>query len=258
MAERIGERRERRARRAATITIVALTLAVPSALAVGLSGPAHRFGLLSTRWAIGVFGVAGLVSLAAAGLALVGIVLALPSRAWRSVAGAALALVIGLAAGWTPLVMARTGAKVPLIHDITTDTGRPPQWVALRPQRATAENGAAYGGAPVATLQKRGYPDLAPLMLPVPPDRAFARAEAAARSMGWRIVAAAPAEGRLEASDTTRWFGFTDDIVVRVTAAPNGSRIDVRSGSRVGRSDLGVNARRIRAYLARVADAGVR
>ena len=68
--------------------------------------------------------------------------------------------------------------------------------------------------------------------------------------MGWRIVAAVPADGRLEASDTTRWFGFTDDIVVRVRPAPNGSRIDVRSASRVGRSDLGVNARRIRAFLA--------
>jgi len=70
--------------------------------------------------------------------------------------------------------------------------------------------------------------------------------------MGWRVVSSAPAEGRLEASDTTRWFGFTDDIVVRVTAAPNGSRIDVRSASRVGRSDLGVNARRIRAFQGQV------
>src|SRR6266496_6138656 len=78
----------------------------------------------------------------------------------------------------------------------------------------------------------------------------FVRVQAAARRMGWLIVAAAPAEGRLEASDTTRWFGFTDDIVVRVTAAPTGSRIDVRSASRVGRSDLGVNAKRIRAFLA--------
>jgi uncharacterized protein (DUF1499 family) len=250
MAQRIGERRERRARRAATITIVALTLAVLSALAIGLSGPAHRFGLLGTRWAIGIFGLAGLASLSAAALALAGIVLALPSRAWRSVAGSALALVIGLSAGWTPLVMARAAAAVPRIHDITTDTDRPPQWVALKPQRAAAENGAAYGGPTVAALQKRGYPDLRPLMLSVPPDRAFARVEHASRSMGWRIVAAVPAEGRLEASDITAWFGFTDDIVVRVTAAPNGSRIDVRSASRVGRSDLGVNARRIRAFLA--------
>ena len=249
MAERSGERRERRAHRAATITITALALAVLTALAIALSGPAHRFGLLGARWTIGIFAVAGLVSLAAAALALVGIGLALPSRAWRSVAGSALALCIGLAAGWAPLAMARTAAKVPLIHDVTTDTDRPPQWVMLKPQRAAAENGTAYGGPAVAALQKRGYPDLAPLLLPVPPDRAFARVQATARSMGWRIVAAVPADGRLEAIDITRWFGFADDIVVRVTAAPSGSRVDVRSASRVGRSDLGVNARRIRAFL---------
>lgn len=250
MAERIGERRERRALRAATITIVALTLAALSALGVGLSGPAHRFGLFGSRWAIGVFGVAGLAGLTAVALALAGIVLALPSRAWRSVGGSALALLIGLFAAWMPLVMAYSAAAVPRIHDVTTDTDRPPQWVALKPQRAAAENGAVYGGPTVAALQKRGYPDLRPLILPVPPDRAFARVERAASSMGWHIVAAAPAEGRLEASDTTLWFGFTDDVVVRVTAAPNGSRIDVRSASRVGQSDLGVNARRIRFFLA--------
>ena len=251
MAERSG--RERRARRAATITIVALTLAVLSAVAVLMSGPAHRVGLLGARWAIGVFAVAGLVSLAAAALALAGLALALSSRAWRSVTGSFVALTLGLASGWLPLTMARSAASVPLIHDITTDTDRVPQWVALQPRRAAAENGAAYGGPAVAALQKRGYADLAPLLLPVTPDRAFARAEAAARRMGWQIVAAAPAEGRLEASDTTRWFGFTDDIVVRVTAAPQGSRIDVRSASRVGRSDLGVNAKRVRAFLAAVA-----
>lgn len=251
MAERSG--RERRARRAATITLVALALAVLSSVAVALSGPAHRFGLLGARWAIGLFAVAGLVSLAAAALALAGLVLALSSRAWRSVTGSVVAMLLGLASGWLPLSLARTAASVPLIHDITTDTEKVPQWVALQSRRAAAENGAAYGGPSVAALQKRGYPNLGPLLLPLPPERAFARVEGAARSMGWRIVAAVPAEGRLEASDTTRWFGFTDDVVVRVMVAPNGSRIDVRSASRVGRSDLGVNAKRVRAFLAAVA-----
>ena len=84
----------------------------------------------------------------------------------------------------------------------------------------------------------------------MPPDRAFARAEAAARSLGWDIAAAVPAEGRIEATATTRWFGFKDDVVIRIAAAPGGSRVDVRSVSRVGKSDLGANARRIRAFLA--------
>ena len=98
--------------------------------------------------------------------------------------------------------------------------------------------------------QKKGYPDLGPLTFPAPPDRAFAAAEAAAQRLGWEIVAAAPAEGRLEATATTPWFGFKDDVVVRVTPAGTGSRVDMRSKSRVGRSDLGANAKRIRGFLA--------
>jgi uncharacterized protein (DUF1499 family) len=71
--------------------------------------------------------------------------------------------------------------------------------------------------------------------------------------MGWEIVAAEPASGRIEATATTFWFGFKDDIVVRVTPAEGGSRVDVRSVSRVGRSDVGTNAQRIEAYLTRIA-----
>ena len=68
------------------------------------------------------------------------------------------------------------------------------------------------------------------------------------------LVAAEAADGRIEATDTTFWFGFKDDVVVRVQPADNGSRIDVRSESRVGKSDVGTNARRIRAYLAKLAE----
>ena len=81
----------------------------------------------------------------------------------------------------------------------------------------------------------------------------FPKAEAAARSMGWEIVEVAPAEGRIEATATTGWWGFKDDVVVRLREAEGGIVLDVRSKSRVGRSDLGANAARIRAYLAKVA-----
>jgi uncharacterized protein (DUF1499 family) len=77
----------------------------------------------------------------------------------------------------------------------------------------------------------------------------FARAVEAARALGWEIVAAVPADGRLEATDRTRWFGFRDDVVVRVRPDGAGTRVDIRSVSRVGRSDLGTNARRIRAFV---------
>ncbi|MBI3803639.1 MAG: DUF1499 domain-containing protein [Nitrospirae bacterium] len=82
-----------------------------------------------------------------------------------------------------------------------------------------------------------------------PPDQAFDKALAAARSSGWKLVDARKEEGRIEATDTTFWFGFKDDIVVRITPADPGSRIDVRSVSRVGKSDVGTNARRIQKYL---------
>lgn len=258
MAERNGDKRARRARRAASLTVAALALAVIAGAGVALSGPIHRLGLLGPRWALGLFALAALLGLVAAIVAAWGIGLALMAGAWRSVAGAGLALLVALATTAPLLIMVRRASGVPVIHDITTDTESPPPWVALQPSRAASENGTAYGGSAVASLQKRDYRDLVPLILPLPPDRAFARVEAAARALGWRIVATAPAEGRLEASDTTLWFGFTDDIVVRVRPAPQGSRIDVRSASRVGRSDVGVNARRIRSFLAAVAKPGAR
>jgi uncharacterized protein (DUF1499 family) len=85
-----------------------------------------------------------------------------------------------------------------------------------------------------------------------PPARAFDRALDAARGLGWEIVGVEPAEGRIEATDTTFWFGFKDDVVVRIRPEGSRSRIDVRSLSRVGRSDVGANARRIRRFVERL------
>ena len=99
-------------------------------------------------------------------------------------------------------------------------------------------------------MQRAAYPDLAPLTLVLPADQAFAQALALAREKGWVIVASVPAEGRLEATTSSLLYGFTDEVVVRVKASEGGARVDVRSRSRLGRMDRGVNAQRIRAYLA--------
>jgi uncharacterized protein (DUF1499 family) len=124
--------------------------------------------------------------------------------------------------------------------------------MAILPLRDGAVNPVDYGGPDVAAKQQKAFPDIVPLTLNLPPDRAFDRALAAARKMGWDLVASDPAGGRIEATDTTFWFGFKDDIVIRVTPQPNGSRVDVRSLSRVGVGDIGANASRIRKYLAAV------
>jgi uncharacterized protein (DUF1499 family) len=101
-------------------------------------------------------------------------------------------------------------------------------------------------------LQRAAYPDIAPVILAVPPAEAFKRVDSVAMAMGWDVVARAPADGRLEAVATSAWFGFGDDIVVRIRPDGVGSRIDIRSKSRDGDSDLGVNARRIREFIARL------
>jgi uncharacterized protein (DUF1499 family) len=117
------------------------------------------------------------------------------------------------------------------------------------PLRAKAPNTTVYGGDKIASQQRTAYPDLQPLILNVPPPQAFDRALATVRDMGWDLVAADAAAGRIEATDTTFWYGFKDDVVVRVRPAEGGSRVDVRSLSRVGGGDVGTNAKRIRAYL---------
>ena len=180
----------------------------------------------------------------------------------RAVAGAAaqglgllVGLVIGLLVVGLPWNMKRTAQQVPPIHDITTDTQDPPRFVAILPFRKNAPDSAEYEGAVIAAQQQAAYADLRPLVLNVSLEQAFSKALATARDMGWEIVEAKPAEGRIEATDTTFWFGFKDDVVVRVKPADQGSRIDVRSVSRVGKSDVGTNARRIRAYIERLTGA---
>jgi len=140
--------------------------------------------------------------------------------------------------------------RLPPIHDITTDTGNPPKFAAILALRKKASNPPDYGGPAIAAQQHTAYPDIKPPMLGVPPGDAFDKALAVARKMGWNIVDANKAAGRIEAVATTFWFGFRDDIVIRVEKSGLGSRVDIRSVSRVGISDIGTNAERIRKFLA--------
>jgi hypothetical protein len=149
-----------------------------------------------------------------------------------------------------PWSYARIARSVPAIHDISTDTANPPVFLAILPLRADAPNAAEYGGPELARQQREAYPDLTSARLPVPTGIAFEAARASAQQMGWEIVAAESDEGRIEATDITFWFGFRDDVVIRISAAgASNSVVDVRSVSRVGRSDVGKNAARIRTYL---------
>ena len=151
-----------------------------------------------------------------------------------------------LAVAAPPLIMYWRLQSSPKIHDITTSIDNPPTFEAVLPLRQGARNPVDYAAATGAE-QRKGYPDIVPLTLSLPPAAAFARALDAARAMGWDIVASKP-DTRIEATDTTLLFGFKDDVVVRVAPQGSGSVIDVRSLSRVGGSDFGTNAQRVRSY----------
>jgi uncharacterized protein (DUF1499 family) len=233
------------------VVMLGAGLAVVSALVLLAAPVGYRVGILPLRTALQTFlrwGAYG--GIAAALVSLAGLVVTLmrPREARRGILLAAISLLVGLALVGIPGRF-RMGPPKPPIHDITTDMQEPPQYVAVLPLRANAPNTTVYGGEKIAAQQRAAYPDLQPLMLNVAPRQAFDRALGAVREMGWELVAADAAAGRIEATDTTFWFGFKDDVVIRVRPADAGSRVDVRSLSRVGGGDAGTNAKRIRVYL---------
>ena len=135
------------------------------------------------------------------------------------------------------------------IHNITTDFENPPQFVAAVEQRGEGSNPLAYTSE-IAAIQQEFFPEVGSLQSDLTPAQAFSQAVTTAQAMGWSIYAQDEQAGKIEAVETTFWFGFKDDIVIRIQAADGGSTIDLRSVSRVGRGDLGANAKRIVGFQA--------
>jgi uncharacterized protein (DUF1499 family) len=234
-----------------TMPRLGLGLAVLAVVAMMLAGVGSRLEWWSFRTGFAILKNSAFLALFAAVISLVALIRAV----WRTGPGRLVAtcgLALGLAAAWVPWSWLQTARSVPAIHDITTDTENPPQFVAILPLRADAPNPTEYGGKDVAKLQQAAYPDIVPASLLMSPDEAFDRALKVAEALGWRIVAADRAARRIEAVDTTWWFGFKDDMVIRITPEETGARVDIRSVSRVGKSDVGANAKRIRKFLARL------
>ena len=160
-------------------------------------------------------------------------------------------LLIGIFLGVVVLAILGTqysaASSVPPIHNISTDTENPPQFDKIVAIRSAAQaNPLAYDAAALAPQQTAAYPWVKPLTLMAPVDEVVDRAEAVMRDMGLEIVSVNKTLGLVEATATTFWFGFKDDVAVRVQPSDDGgTRVDVRSVSRVGQSDLGANAARI-------------
>ena len=235
------------------IALGGFVLALLAGLTLLLAGGGYRLGWWDFRPGLTIFRWAAYGGACSSGTVSSWWIVTRPGSTRRGFSLAVIGLIVGLVVTWIPWQWWQVVKRVPMIHDITTDTETPPAFVAILPLRAGAPNSAEYGGPEIAAQQRTGYPDLRPLTLQVPPAQAFTRALTVAQEMGWEIAASEPKEGRIEATETTFWFGFKDDVVVRITPSDSGSRIDVRSVSRVGMSDVGANAKRITEYLSRLA-----
>ena len=217
-----------------------------------VAGLALRLDLVNFRPAFQVFKYAGLAALGVALLSILVFIWGLVKRHPESRRAALWAVILGLLPVAVPLLtVGRSNFEVPPIHDISTDLQNPPQYQAVLSLRKKTDNSAEYGGEAVAEQQRLAdiYADIQPLQVKLPVDKTTELAAEVADDLGWRVVADNPAQGHLEAVDRTLLLGFSDDIVVRVTADKGVSRVDIRSSSRVGQSDLGANAKRIRSFL---------
>lgn len=216
----------------------------------GLAG--GRAGILSPIASFTAFGIGCLI--VAIGVIVTGIGLALSMGTAGNAPAATswAALAVGIMLIGAALNLRPDAAGVPPIHDLTTDLTDPPLFDAILPLRADAPNPPGYAGTDTAEQQRAAYPELRTLTIGQPVAVVFAAAERIARETGWEIVAADAAAGRIEATDTTTWFRFKDDVVIRLRPNGTATDVDVRSKSRVGRSDMGTNARRIRTFLTRL------
>ena len=223
-------------------------VSVLAILAVASSGVGVQLGLWDFRTGFTVLRWGAYAGLTALGGSLLSLALARGSRIRRARVLAVHGVLFGLLAFGIPWSYRQTAYGSPPIHDISTDLEQPPVFVELLAERADAPNPSEYGGPEVAAQQRAAYPDIAPLHFAPAPQRVFEAALRSAEDLGWQVAAANPELGRIEASDHTFWFGFVDDVAIRIRPDADGTRVDLRSVSRVGRGDAGANAERIRAF----------
>lgn len=237
------------------INLAAIIASTAIALAV-LSGTGYKYEWWQLGLAFKMLQWAFWGGVAASVMALIGVLFS--KQKWVSacvlVAGFGLVSVIGM--------QVNQARSVPRMHDITTDMQNPPQFDKVLALRTEKENSLDYatkmvpateeGGEPrpYPQVQKEAYPDIKPLALAMSVGPCFDLADETARAQGWEMVNEDKDAGLIEATDTSFWFGFKDDVAIRVRGDDDACRVDVRSASRVGLSDVGINAKRVRTYIA--------
>ncbi|MFV1997267.1 MAG: DUF1499 domain-containing protein [Acidiferrobacterales bacterium] len=214
-------------------------------LIVAMTGPlGSRIGWWDFTFAVTLVTWSVYLGLFAALLCSLGLIVARPGSRRRGFVFSLLGLIIIV-----PMILflqSWNEAKMtlPPIQDITTNTDTPPEfWIS--------PNSRMYGGKKIAVLQKKFYPDIQPLFLSVPADKVFDLSIKVIQDKGWQLWEPSRVDMHIEATHKTFWFGFSDDVIIHITAVDKtSSRIDMRSTSRFGGGgDGGTNANRIRSFF---------
>lgn len=231
--------------------MLALLLACAGLIGALASGLGTRGGLWEFRGGFTILRWSAYAAAAAAALAVLGLAASKLSGGALWDPRAAAALLLGLIVFGVPWLTVREFRKLPTVADATTNIQDPPGFTALVPVRMQgAQNPLSYRREEAASLQQQYFPDLETMETGMTPAEVVTLAQQVAQDMGLEIVAVAAEEGRLEATDTSFWFGFKDDVVLRARALTDGGTVvDIRSASRVGRLDGGVNAKRVRRLM---------
>ncbi len=251
----------------------ALIILAPIVFAFAAIG--YKLGLIDLSFAFGQLNqkLGPLILILCGVFGLISLILAFVIKPRKGlIAGIIGVLVAVFAMGKLAATKTAVYVKYPFIHDVTTDTQNPPVFgETVMAERLAIEgvNTTDYAGktAPifedekpvgeklVSVLQTNAFPEIRPLVLGEPQDVIFGKALATAQAMGWDIKEEDMEVGRIDATDTTFWYGFEDDVTIRLRPSEGGGTIvDVRSLSRVGGSDLGKNAARVGEFLERLGE----
>ena len=213
-----------------TLQTLIIWLGLLSVLVLAVSGPFYQAEIIGLGTAFMLLRYAAFV---AAGSVVLNILFFVFKRPSGAKAGLTVVSVIAAAiAFYLPYSQYQVAQSVPPIHDISTDLTNPPEFVAIAPLRADAPNPVEYAGPETAEQQREAYPDLETYTTQQDVDALFAKALQVANNMGWEIFEADEDAGRIEATDTTTWFGFKDDVVIRIQTVDGETQLDIRSKSR--------------------------
>ncbi|TVP49797.1 MAG: DUF1499 domain-containing protein [Halomonas sp.] len=226
---------------------VAMLLLAAAALMMVGAGPAYRFEFITLGEAFNLLRNGVYVAAGAVAVSILVLLVSIIARRMTPALFATLVLAGAVALLYVPWQHWQRAQDVPAIHDITTDTQNPPVFEALAEAREAAPNAVDYPGEATAQQQRAAYPSIRPLIVNDALQTVLAAAQAEVEEAGWQI--AQITDHQIEATATTRWFGFEDDVVIRLAELDESVQVDMRSASRLGASDVGTNAARIETFL---------